>query len=194
MIATSRQHFLSRLSPDRLHAIHGALLPCAGACSPGLPGRLESGHATNRGEPSLLNKALELNKTAFSGPTASVQAMAGNNLPDWLAPGSPEAAQATTELDNVVQTQALTQLKAIFGAAPTEGERQILLDISGSSRLPPKVREGIYNRALDAVNRRLSFYSQRANAMRGGDYYKPGGSGTPPAPDATTVPDPLGLR
>jgi len=140
----------------------------------------------------LLDKALELNGKAFSGPTASMRATAGNNLPDWMVPGTPDQAQATTELDNVVTTQALNQMKAIFGAAPTEGERQILLQIAGSSSLPPKVREGIYTRAKEAVNRRLAFYRQRAQSMRGSDYYKP--STTAPTAGGAAAPDPLGLR
>ncbi len=85
---------------------------------------------TGEGVMPLLDKAVELSPQAFSGPLAGVKAFAGNNLPDWLAPGSPQQAEATSNLDNVVQTQALGQLKAIFGGAPTEGERKILLDIA----------------------------------------------------------------
>lgn len=150
--------------------------------------------STAQGIIPLLDKAIELSPKAFSGPTASARATAGNNLPDWLAPGTPDQALATTELDNVVQTQALSQLKAVFGAAPTEGERKILLDIAGSSSLPPKAREGIYQRAKEAVQRRLNFYQQRADAMRGGDYYKPGGTAAPGNAAAPAAPDPLGLR
>lgn len=115
----------------------------------------------------LLQKALELNDQAYSGFAAGTRgALTG-------AFGN-ESGQATQELDNVVTTQALGQMKAIFGGNPTEGERAILLDVAGSSNLPPEVRKGIYERAMQAVQRRLGFYQQRADEMRGGTYFKPG--------------------
>lgn len=115
----------------------------------------------------LLGRALELNDQAYSGPLAGTRGMITGTL------GS-DAGEATLELDNVVTGQALGQLKAIFGGAPTEGERKILLDMSGSSSLPPAVRKGIYQRAMQAVERRLQTYRDRANELRGGTFYKPG--------------------
>lgn len=115
----------------------------------------------------LLGRALELNDRAYSGPLAGTRGMITGSL------GS-DAGEATLELDNVVTGQALGQLKAIFGGAPTEGERKILLDMSGSSSLPPSVRKGIYQRAMQAVERRLNTYRDRANELRGGTFYKPG--------------------
>jgi hypothetical protein len=79
------------------------------------------------------------------------------------------------ELDNVVTSQALSQLKAIFGAAPTEGERKILLDIQGSASQPADVRKAIFTRARAAAERRLGFYQQRSKELRGGEFYKPSG-------------------
>lgn len=117
----------------------------------------------------LIDRALELNDQAYSGPTAGLRGMIGGNL-------GMDSGQATMELDNVVASQALGQLKAIFGAAPTEGERKILLDLQGSVSQPPEVRKAIFERAKVAAQRRLDFYQQRANEMRGGEYYKPGGA------------------
>ncbi|MCJ2068425.1 hypothetical protein MKK75_06310, partial [Methylobacterium sp. J-030] len=67
-----------------------------------------------------------------------------------LVPGN-EAGQATLELDNLVTTNALTNLKSIFGGNPTEGERKILLDVAGSSNLPHALRVKVYQRAIDAA-------------------------------------------
>ena len=121
-----------------------------------------------------LNKAKELSKQAMSGPFARLSG-AGALV-------SHGASIATQELDNVVTTNALAQLKAIFGAAPTEGERKILLDIQGSSSQPDAVRQKIYDRAIEMANRRLAFNRQRASEMRGGTFYKQGGGRTAPAP------------
>lgn len=115
----------------------------------------------------LLSRAMELNDKAYSGLGASTRGMISGSF------GS-DAGEATLELDNVVTGQALGQLKAIFGGAPTEGERKILLDMSGSSSLPPSVRKGIYERAMQAVERRLKTFRDRADDLRGGTFYKPG--------------------
>lgn len=122
-----------------------------------------------KGALPLIDRALELNDQAYSGPTAGIRGMIGGNL-------GMDAGEATMELDNVVTSQALGQLKAIFGAAPTEGERKILMDIQGSVSQPPEVRKAIFERAKQAAQRRLEFYQQRANEMRGGEYYKPSGA------------------
>lgn len=116
----------------------------------------------------LIDRALELNDKAYSGPTAGIRGMIGGNL-------GLDAGKDTMELDNVVTSQALGQLKAIFGAAPTEGERRILLDIQGSTSQPPEVRKAIFERARQAAQRRLDFYQQRSSELRGGEFYKPSG-------------------
>lgn len=119
----------------------------------------------------LLDRALELNDQAYSGPMAGTRGYISGTF------GS-DAGQATMEYDNLVQQQALATLKATFGAAPTEGERKILLEIAGSSSQPPEVRKGILERAKQAVTRRQQFYQERAQEMRGGSFYKPGGGAT----------------
>ncbi len=118
-----------------------------------------------------LRQAKTLSKKAYEGPAASWRGYGTSFL------GS-EAGQATLDLDNLVTTNALGQLKSIFGAAPTEGERKILLDIQGSSSLPDAARQKIYDRAIVAAERRLEFNRQRAADLRGQTYYKPqGGAG-----------------
>lgn len=134
-----------------------------------------------------LKEALRLSPLANAGFGAGVRAQAGNILPDAVIPdalSSPSSSKATVELENVVLTNALGSLKAIFGAAPTEGERKILLEIQGSVSQPREVRESIYNRALEMAEKRLSFNRDRASQLRGGDYYKAdrkpaAGAGTP---------------
>jgi hypothetical protein len=124
----------------------------------------------------LLDEALRLSKTAYDGPTANERAWTMS----WG--GGSEASHATQELKIVATQNALESLKATFGAAPTEGERKILLEVQGSAELPQKVREDIYRRAKQLVARRRQFYKERAEKMRGQEYYKPGG-----APDLSGV-------
>lgn len=135
--------------------------------------------ATNEAAIKALQQAKQISPRANSGVGASARATMANNLPDWMVPdavSSPESALATTDLNNLITGNALTQLKSIFGAAPTEGERAILMELQGSSNLPDAARQKIYDRAIEMANRRLEFNRERAAGLRGGTYYKPGGT------------------
>jgi hypothetical protein len=96
-----------------------------------------------------------------------------------------QGAQDTAELNTTATSNAISQLKTIFGGNPTEGERKILLDIQGSSAMPDALRQKVYDRAASAVERRLEFAKQRAEEMRGATYFKPGGGVTKTTPRAT---------
>lgn len=138
--------------------------------------------AVNRGAITALDEASKLSPQAYDGTLASQRAWVANNFVPWATP----EAEATSNLDNAVVGNALSQLKAIFGAAPTEGERKILLDLQGSANQPAAVREAIYARARAAAERRLQFNEDRARQLRGGTFYKPQGDGGP-------QPDPSGV-
>ncbi len=143
-----------------------------------------------------LRDAKKLSPQALSGWGAGQKAALANNLPDWMVPdrfvASPQQGEATANLDNLVTSQALAQLKSIFGAAPTEGERKILLDIQGSVSQPENVRQQIYDRAIQMAERRLGFNQQRASELRGGDFYKSpekrGQGGGQPSPQQQAQP------
>lgn len=122
-----------------------------------------------------LDRAIELSGKAYVGPTAGIRGYATSLF------GS-EEGKATEDLNNVVTTNALQSLKAIFGGNPTEGERKILLDIQGSATKAPEVREDIFRRAKGMAQRRLEFNKKRADELRGGTFYKSGGSKAPAAP------------
>lgn len=136
---------------------------------------LEADEGVLSGETAIraLKEAKGLSKQAMSGPMAGTLAKIGNNLPDAVTPDKFRAtSEATTNLENTVTANALSQMKSIFGGNPTEGERKILLDIQGSIGQPDNVRQKIYDRAIVAAEARLAFNRQRASELRGGDYYK----------------------
>lgn len=112
-----------------------------------------------------LNKAKELSPKAYEGPYAAQRGYATGLFKN-------EGGEATVELNNLVTSNALAQLKSIFGAAPTEGERKILLDIQGSASLTDKERQKIFDRAIQLAERRMEFNKQRAAELRGGTFYK----------------------
>lgn len=135
--------------------------------------------AKNESALNALRQAKALSRTAFGFPGAGYAASAGALVGN-------EQAQATIEMDNLITGQALDQLKAIFGGAPTEGERAILMQVQGSSGQPDAVRQKIFDRAIAAATRRLEFNRQRAEQLRGGTYFKPGGA-TPTQPPAASA-------
>jgi hypothetical protein len=133
---------------------------------------IEADEGIAAGESAIrtLQSAKQISKQAFDGPLASYRGQGAALI------GS-EAGKATVELDNMLTAGALSQLKAIFGGAPTEGERKILLDIQGSSSMPRDVRERVYDRAIDAANRRLEFSRRQSEGLRNGTYFRPGAQG-----------------
>ncbi len=132
--------------------------------------------AANQSALDALSQAEGLSDKANSGWFAGARASVGNNLPDWMVPdivSSPQSSQATTDMDNAIIGQAITQLKTIFGGNPTEGERNILLELQGSSTMPREVRKQVFSRARALAEKRLQFNNDRASDLRGGTYYKP---------------------
>lgn len=99
-----------------------------------------------------LRKALDLNKTAYDGAYANERAAFMNNIP--FLQGTKESFD-TTEYNNLVTGQALESLKATFGAAPTEGERAMLLKLQASSEYPAPVRKRILEEAISTIESKV---------------------------------------
>jgi hypothetical protein len=137
---------------------------------------------SNRAAIDSLSRAKSLSKEAFAGPLAGKIGYATSFLGESSDLGN--SGSKTLQLENEITSNALGQLKAIFGGAPTEGERKILLDIQGSVGKPDNVRQEIYNRAITLAEKRMDFNKKRADELRGGQFYKP--QGTARAPLAQT--------
>jgi hypothetical protein len=135
----------------------------------------EADDAIQAGSSALdsLKQALAVNNTAYSGPKALLRAQGVS-----MVRSSPEA-DATINFNNIIQEQALTSMKSIFGGNPTEGERAILLELQASVDKTPKQREAIINRAAAAAERRIRFNQDKANRLREGTYMSPGGAPAP---------------
>lgn len=116
-----------------------------------------------------LDKAKQLNNKAYSGFGAGARRTIARNIPGV---GESEGVVATTDIESLVITNSLDQLKAIFGGAPTEGERKILLDIQGSISMSPKERERVWDRAMTAASRRMKTSQTKMENIRKGAYGK----------------------
>lgn len=126
-----------------------------------------------------------LNDQASYGWTANTQSFLARNDPTGFFDDA--KGGATTELNNVVLGQALASLKSVFGAAPTEGERKILVDLQASVDKTPTERKKIIERAIGLAKIRLKYNKQRADGLRGQTYYKPGGGAAVTTEDGYTI-------
>lgn len=137
-----------------------------------------------------LAKARAINEKAMGFIGAGLVSKAGTLLPEELRP---EAVDHTNDLENVITSTTLPQLKAVFGGNPTEGERKILLDVAGSVNANPKVRGDIFKRSEDAVNARLKLATDKAASIRNNTYFKEDGGVAPTLPGGKAPGVPSGL-
>lgn len=129
---------------------------------------------------TAFSQALKLNDVAYEGKTAGIRESVGSIIPGVR---QSEAQTATADLENIVLGTALTQLKAIFGAAPTEGERKILIDVQGSINKPAATRKAIWERAQAAAARRIKENQTRLNEISSGAYSRKAVSGEDAEPE-----------
>ena len=132
-----------------------------------------------RAAESSLREALTISPQAYAGPLASQRGAAAG-----VTNVDPSSAVATRQFNNIMTEQALSQLRAIFGGNPTEGERKILLDIQAGANMSRPEREALLRRAIETVQTRVRDTERRLGEVSRGDYGRvqqnPSGA-TPPA-------------
>lgn len=148
---------------------------------------IQGGHAAI----TSLGQAKKINDAAMGFRGAGIVSAVGTLLPESVRPAS---VDATENLDNILTTGVLPQLKATFGGMPTEGERKILIEVQGSSSKNPSVRKAIFERAEAATKRRIEFSNQKAKALRGGTYFSDDGTPTLNSGVVPTAQPPTGPR
>jgi hypothetical protein len=81
----------------------------------------------------------------------------------------------TRRIDNLLGSQALESLKAVFGGAPTEGERAILLELQGIGAKSVEERAEIMERAYEVLQDRQARDTTRLDDILSGAYrtYEP---------------------
>jgi len=121
-----------------------------------------------------------VNDKAFSGIGADTRTSLARNDPTGLL-ADKERGLATTKLKNIIGSEAISSLRAIFGSNPTEGERQVLMDMNASVDKSPAERKDIIERAVRLAKDRLLVLQSRSQQLRSGTYAQPsgGGSGDP---------------
>lgn len=120
-----------------------------------------------------LKRLNELSDVSYSGLGASFRGTAMSRLPGGA---SNQRANATVLSENITIELALKQLKSTFGAAPTEGERKILMDLQASVDKSPVQKKQIIAAAMRAVAERIRYRKKQQEAIRTGSYAMPKGN------------------
>lgn len=118
-----------------------------------------------------VKEAFELNPNSFSGgaldqlqyiPLAAL----GSDAPKVVN---------TRRIENLLGEQALGRLKTTFGAAPTEGERKILMDLQGIGAKSLEERAEIMLRLYDVLDQRRERELKKLREITSGQYgvYQP---------------------
>lgn len=136
---------------------------------------IESMDAISAGERAIaaLGKASGLNDSAYAGFFAGARAALVANARHAVGASPSKAADNTRLYETIVTEQALSQLKSIFGAAPTEGERKILTEMQASVDKTPAQRKAILERAVEAANARIESERRKVGAIKTGEYKSP---------------------
>lgn len=117
-----------------------------------------------------LKKAYTINPNTFD---TSLPDMAQRKALELV--GSKDERLLNTRLqENLLTSQALAGLKSAFGAAPTEGERKILLDIQGIGAKSREERAVIMKNAYQALQTARSRHQKRLGEIGQGLYRETG--------------------
>lgn len=113
-----------------------------------------------------LNRAYQLNPNTFGN---TVIERAQRKLLQETGVKDPKLSN-TSEVENLLGSQVLSKLKSTFGAAPTEGERAILMELEGAGSKTPEDRAKIIQRAYKAAKERRTREEKRLNEIKSGLY------------------------
>lgn len=126
-----------------------------------------------------LRRVIDLNPKALEGSLTGFRKQVGS-----LFSSDDPTYVATEELDNTLQSMALSMLKSTFPGSVTEGERKALMALQGSSSLPRAARERIYRNAFAAAQTVAARARERIQKTQSGFYSertspKPAAAGKP---------------
>jgi hypothetical protein len=114
----------------------------------------------------MLKRALELNSNSFDNSTVDT---VRRKALEVIGSNDPKLVN-TKEMENLLSSQGIGQLKSTFGGNPTEGERKALLDLQGMGAKSKDERAVIIKNAVNLAIRRLEQNKNRLNEISSGKY------------------------
>lgn len=134
-----------------------------------------------------LDRALELNKTAFSGYGAGLAGEIGSKVPGAGYFIDQKRAKDTLEWQKVMSPEAINNMASTLKGATTDFELRKFTEMLADPSTPPEIREKVIKRLKTLADRKLEIVDRRVKELRSGDYFKAPGassgmpSGGPPA-------------
>lgn len=119
-----------------------------------------------RSAAKALREAIRINDKTFTRSAGDIAQRAAMEL---VKPDDDRVVN-TRIIENLLTGQGLDQLKSTFGAAPTEGERAILMEIQGAGSKSLKERKMIMERALTALEEREARNRKKLEEILSGAY------------------------
>lgn len=124
---------------------------------------VNNGLAAGTNAITSFDQALTANRLAYDGMTAHAAWVANRNLGR-----DRERVNATAAYQNAVQQLTSAMLKATFGGAPTEGERNYMERLNGSLSMSREERRLILEEGKKLVQARMNWQRFAANEIRAG--------------------------
>lgn len=148
--AELREQLANRLSPKEIE----------------MKSTLEDQVATGQQALADLKQAYSLNSNSFEGGWLDKAQRAALE-----AAGSKDPKVVNTRvMENLLGAQGLAKLKATFGGAPTEGERQILMELEGIGAKTRDERAAIMKRTYSVLAERIKREQKRLQDISTGRY------------------------
>jgi hypothetical protein len=127
---------------------------------------------------SALTRALDLlegrsGATPYTGAGSQTMAAAGA-YPGVGLLFDDQSVAATDEYNTLIKEQALSTMKALFGGNPTEGERQVLLDMQAISSKTPEAQKRIIANAKTAIGSRIGSEQNKIQTIESGQGFSGG--------------------
>lgn len=144
-----------------------------------------------------LQRAKELNKTAYDGTGAGLKGVLGtSDIPLTNTFIDRKTAETTREFTQIMSMESIKNMAETLKGATTDRELEKFVEILGNPSTPREIRERTIDRMMKLAERQKQIAQERVNELRGGTYFKPGGgqSGGDKKPAAGAADDPLGLR
>lgn len=123
-----------------------------------------------------LDRARELNRQTFTGATAGIRGKLGTSIPGASYLLDPKASEATREFNQIMSMEAIKSMSSTLKGATTDTEMARFMDILGDPATPPDIRERTIDRMRTLAERQKDLAVSRINDMKGGNYYKAGGT------------------
>lgn len=131
-----------------------------------------------------INELKQISPKAWGFPGAQTAAeYTAGYLPSAV---TPQGAVDTQDLTNAARLNVTNLAKSIFGARVTNQDLKLLQEVEGSANQTDAVRQKIFARATDMIQKKITDAKTEADAIRDKTFYKPGG-GTPTAASTPTA-------